>query len=281
MAAANLRAGVIQVQSDDDVAANLARCEEQLQAAIAEGAQLIVLPENFAYFGSEVGKRAVAELVSECPTAEDGPILRWLRAFAQEHQVTLLAGGMPERSNDAQRPYNTALVVAPTGDVVERYRKVHLFDVTLPNGQCYRESDATLAGQAAVVTDVAGYRVGLTICYDLRFPSLFQALAEQGAELLTVPAAFTAQTGQAHWHPLLRARAIEWQCWVLAAAQCGQHPGGRFTYGHSMIVDPWGAIVAECGAEPGVCVAELDRAVLENVRARIPCASHRQTFRAP
>jgi len=278
MAEASLRVGVVQVQSDDDLNANLARCFEQMERACAEGAELLVLPENFAYFGTEPGKRQLAESVSPAASAEDGPILRFLREFAQQRGVTVIGGGMPERSDDPQRPYNCAVVVAPSGNVISRYRKVHLFDVTLPGGQQYRESEATAAGQAAVVVDVAGYGVGLTICYDLRFPMLFQKLRDQGADVLTVPAAFTAQTGAAHWHPLLRSRAIECQCWVLAAAQCGQHPGGRFTYGHAMIVDPWGTVVAECSDGPGMCVADIEREFIDNVRARIPCANHRRQF---
>lgn len=166
----------------------------------------------------------------------------------------------------------------PAGELVGRYRKTHLFDVQLPDGRTLRESEGTTPGDESVVVDVLGYRVGLSICYDLRFPSLFAALAERGAELFTVPAAFTDQTGAAHWHVLLRARAIEWQCWLVAAGQWGQHPGSRRSYGHSSIVDPWGTVVAEASNREGFVVADLDKRWLQDVRRRIPCAEHRRCF---
>jgi deaminated glutathione amidase len=271
-------AGVVQLQSGDVVSENLDACARQLEAAVSRQASLVVLPENFAYFGSEAGKRDVAETIDVHPSASDGPIVGFLRKFAIEHRVTLIAGGMPERSADAMRPFNTALVVGPSGEVAARYRKLHLFDVTLPNGQQYRESAATMPGDECVAVDVNGVRVGLTICYDLRFPDLFRALALRGARVFVVPAAFTQQTGEAHWHVLLRARAIEWQCWVLAAAQTGEHPGDKRTFGHSLIIDPWGKVVAECVSGEGACVAELDLEYQDEVRARLPCASHRREF---
>jgi deaminated glutathione amidase len=291
MANQKLRVAAVQLQSEDDVLVNLLRCRQQLERACDEGAQLIVLPENFAYFGPEAGKRSLAEALprpnsvpvsSESPASESlasespGPIFQFLSQFARERRVTLVGGGFPEQSADPERPYNSAVVVNPEGEVAAVYRKLHLFDATLTSGQTYRESDATTAGDALVQTEVAGFQLGLSICYDLRFPELYLALARGGAEVMLVPAAFTYETGAAHWHVLLRARAIECQAWVIAAAQCGTHPGARRTYGHAMVVDPWGSVLAECVDGSGVALADLDRDVLDSVRRRLPCAQHRR-----
>jgi predicted amidohydrolase len=250
---------------------NLRACAQHTQEAAAQGAQLVLLPENFAYFGSNRGRAELAEDLEA-----GGQVLDALRAMARMAQVTLIAGGMPERSSDAARPYNTAVVIDRQGDLIARYRKIHLFDVDLSQMQAYRESAGTLAGAEPVVVELEGWRVGLSICYDLRFPELYRALSSQGAEVLVVPAAFTKATGTDHWHPLLRARAIEAQCWVLAAAQCGDHPGSRQTYGHSMIIDPWGTIVAECHDATGMICFDLDPKRLDNVRARLPSLRHRR-----
>jgi predicted amidohydrolase len=265
-----MRFAAVQLNSQDAVEPNLTRVRALVGAAAERGAQAVLLPENFAYLGKEEGKRAVAERLDG-----DGPIVGTLRELAARHRVWLLGGGMPERSDDAQRPFNTFVVVGPDGGVTARYRKIHLFDVEVGDGVDYRESAATSAGAEPVVADVGGWKVGLSVCYDLRFPELYRRLGDLGAEVLVVPAAFTLVTGKDHWHVLLRARAIESQSFVVAAAQWGRH-GARATYGKTCVVDPWGEVVAQVSEGEGVVVADLDRAYLAEVRKRLPALRHRR-----
>lgn len=239
--------------------------------AAAQGAQLVVLPENFAYFGPGEGRVRAAE-----SSMGQGPIVSSLRRMAMDNRVTLVAGGLPEVSPDPERPFNTALALSAQGEIIGSYRKIHLFDVELGGGASFHESARTLAGDGPLVIDVDGFRCGLSICYDLRFPELYRELVAAGAEVLLVPAAFTRTTGQAHWHVLLRARAIENQCYLVAAAQWGEHPEARQTYGHSLIIDPWGDIVCERADQDGVLTHDLQRARLADVRARLPCLQHRR-----
>ncbi|MEZ4227431.1 MAG: carbon-nitrogen hydrolase family protein [Polyangiaceae bacterium] len=266
-----LRAAVVQLESQDQVDANLEQCQRHVLRAAADGARLVVLPENFSFMGAEADKRRFAEELGD-----RGPIQSALSSLAREAQLTLIAGGFPEKSGDDARPFNTLLVYGPDGRLRTHYRKIHLFDVELADGTVLNESSATSAGDELVTTDVDGARVGLSICYDLRFPELYRGLVSAGAEVLVVPAAFTLQTGKDHWHPLLRARAIESQCWVLAAGQWGKHPKGRLTYGHSMIIDPWGTIVSQCSDGVGHCTADLDAELTARVRASVPCLQHRR-----
>lgn len=274
MAKDELNVAALQLNSQADVAQNLERCRQLVARAASRGAELVLLPENFAYFGPEQGKRALAE---DLP---DGVVSSTLRALACEHGVYIAGGGFPERTADPERPHNTLLLVGPDGADLATYRKIHLFDVELGNGGTYSESAATSAGSSVVVAEVAGFRVGLSICYDLRFPELYRAQSEQGAELLLVPAAFSLHTGKDHWHVLLRARAIESQAFVLAAAQQGAHPGGRQTYGHSLVVDPWGTIIAEASDGEGVVVTTLERSRLDAVRRSLPSLKHRRLGRS-
>ncbi len=265
-------AAVVQMSSQGDLAANLQRAEELVAASAARGAKLVVLPENFALMGEEARRRDVAERVDE---ASPGPIVASLQRSARSHGVTVIAGGFPERSDDATRPFNTSLVVSPEGAIVASYRKIHLFDVEVGDGVSYRESSATTPGSEPVVVDAHGLRVGLSICYDVRFPELYRALVDRGAQVLTVPAAFTLATGKDHWHVLLRARAIESQAYVLAAAQWGSHPRGRRTYGKSCIIDPWGDVVAQAPEGEGLAIAEIDPVRIATVRRDLPCLEHR------
>jgi predicted amidohydrolase len=267
---------VIQLCSQDDVARNLERVRAQVTAAARAGAELVALPENFAFMGNEPEKRTIAERLDA-----GGPIVTALAALAREAGVWLVAGGMPEASEDPARPYNTSVLLDSAGKLVARYRKVHLFDVETPDGTTYAESATTRAGEpeavvARVSTRTGAADLGMTVCYDLRFPELFRRLLDAGARIVTVPAAFTLHTGKDHWHVLLRARAIENQVFVLAPAQHGKHPRGRQTYGKSLVVDPWGDVLAQCPEGEGFAIARLDLAAQDRVRSQLPCLAHRR-----
>jgi predicted amidohydrolase len=266
-----LHVAAIQLNSQDVVSENLEICGRMVREAASRGAELVLLPENFAYTGPEWGKRAIAEVVGD----EGAPIQAALRNWVRETGVAVIAGGFPEASDDRDRPFNACLV-ATADTVTSAYRKVHLFDVELPDGTTLRESEATSAGVEPAVVHISGFRVGLSVCYDLRFPELYRALVDRGAEVIVVPAAFTLQTGKDHWHVLLRARAIESQCWVMAAGQWGVRPKGPPSYGHSMIVDPWGTIVAEASERVGFVCAHGDRTYLDRVRNMLPSLRHRR-----
>jgi deaminated glutathione amidase len=270
-----LTVAAIQLSSQDDVASNLAQCRHWVERAAQAGAKLVVLPENFAFFGADALRVGITEPLLE-KGSEPAPIQRALAGWARELGVTIVGGGMPTQSGDPARPFNTAVVLAPDGRLASFYHKVHLFDVSLADGTQLRESAKTMPGQALATLGVQGFEVGLSICYDLRFPELFRGLVDAGAEVLLVPAAFTLHTGKDHWTPLLQARAIESQAWVVAAAQWGSHPGGRRCYGHSMVIDPWGAIVAQSPDRPGFVLAELDHEYQKQVRDSVPSLKHRR-----
>jgi deaminated glutathione amidase len=271
-ASERLSVAVVQLNSQGEVAANLAAARELVVAAAARGAKLVVLPENFAYFGPDEGRLRIAEKLGD----QSLPMQAALAEMARESKVTLVAGGMAEASDDPQRPYNTCAVFDQTGKLAASYRKIHLFDVDLPDGTRLKESDTTKPGTEPVVVEVDGFKLGLSVCYDLRFPELYRALVDRGAEVLLVPAAFTLLTGKEHWHVLLRARAVESQTWVVAAGQWGKHPKGRASFGHSLIADPWGTVVAECADRVGFAIADLERADLDRVRASLPSLRHRR-----
>jgi predicted amidohydrolase len=268
-----MHVAVVQLNSQDDVSLNLSRVKHWIEQAARAGAKLVALPENFAFMGEEANKREIAEHLDG---AFPGPIANALVESARECRVWVLGGGMPERSDDPARPYNTSVLVDPQGAIAATYRKVHLFDVSLPDGTAARESAATSAGADPVTTEVLGVRLGLSICYDVRFPELYRRLVGQGARVVTVPAAFTATTGKDHWHVLLRARAIENQVYILAPAQHGKHPRGRQTYGKSLIIDPWGEVVAQCSEGEGFAAARLDFDYQDQVRTALPSLLHRK-----
>jgi predicted amidohydrolase len=271
-ASRTLVVAVLQLSSGEQVDENLSRITRLVGEAAAQGAKLVVLPENFAFMGRDEDRRAHAEALGDV----GAPIQGLLSKLAKDHHVTLVGGGMPERNPAAGVPFNTAVVFDELGRLVTSYRKVHLFDVDLPDGTVLKESACTAPGSSPVVVKVGGFGVGLSICYDLRFPELYRALVDGGAELLLVPAAFTLHTGKDHWHVLLRARAIEAQCYVAAAAQWGKHPLGRTTYGHSLIADPWGTVIAECSDGIGYTLARIERKKLEETRASLPSLKHRK-----
>jgi len=271
---APLVAAVVQLSSQADVDENLARAEHWIAEAARAGAQLVALPENFAFMGEEVDKCRIAEPL----TPPFGLIGSTIVRAATRAGVFVVAGGMPEKSGDQTRPFNTSVLFSPEGHLLARYRKVHLFDVDLPDGTKLEESRGTSSGSPAdlPVTELLGLGLGMTVCYDLRFPEIFRALESRGARVVTVPAAFTLTTGKDHWHTLLRARAIENQIFVLAPGQTGKHPRGRQTYGKSLIVDPWGDVLAQVGEGEGFAIARLDPAYQDKVRQALPCLSHKR-----
>lgn len=268
-------AAVVQTNSGPDVEKNLDAVERLVRRAASRGATLIAVPENFAFMGdgtpaADTRRLEIAEEIGS------GPIVSRMAALARETKAHLVLGAMPEKApGDAARAHNTNVVIAPDGSVLASYRKIHLFDVSFEQGPVIQESKSIAPGDVtprlARLPDVA---LGLTICYDLRFPELYRALALAGAEAFVVPAAFTLHTGKDHWSVLLRARAIENTSYVLAPAQHGSHPGGRTTWGKSMIVDPWGETIAVASEGEGIAVAELDPDVLARVRRALPTLQH-------
>lgn len=263
-----------QMTSRDDVGANLERAGALVERAVARGARLVVLPENVAFMGPEESKRAIAERFD--PGSEpDGPIGRFARDLSRSTGATVVWGGVPERA-DGERVFNASVCVDASGTFTARYRKVHLFDVALSDGTVLTESRSVAPGADPVAVDTPAGRVGMTICYDVRFPELYRKLVDLGATVLTVPAAFTVTTGRDHWHVLLRARAIESQCHVIAAAQWGSHGGGRTTYGHALVIDPWGTVLADCGDGEGLAMAEVRPDRTASIRATLPSLAHRR-----
>ncbi|QPC43050.1 carbon-nitrogen hydrolase family protein [Kaustia mangrovi] len=262
-----------QMRSGQDPAANIAAADVLIREAAGRGADIVMTPEMTSLMVT--GRRALFEAIH--PQGED-PALAAFKALADELSVWLLAGSLAVRVSETQAA-NRSVLISPEGRVVATYDKIHMFDVDLDNGESYRESRTYLAGDRGVLAALPWGRLGMTVCYDVRFPHLYRALAQAGADFLSVPAAFTRQTGEAHWHVLLRARAIETGAFVFAPAQGGVHDNGRATYGHSLVVSPWGEILAEAdGEEPGVILAEIDTAEIARARQRVPSLSHGRRF---
>jgi deaminated glutathione amidase len=259
-------AAVVQLSSGADRPANLARASALIRTAADRGAKLVVLPEVFPWRGPRADETGQAEAIP-------GPVTEAMAAVARETGVHLCMGSMLE-TGGGDRSFNTSIVLGPSGDILGRYRKIHLFDVELPGRVCVRESDARAPGEDVVVVPTPLGRLGMSICYDLRFPELYRRLVQAGAEILLLPSAFTFPTGAAHWEVLCRARAIENQCWLLAANQTGQSPHGFHDYGNSLIVDPWGTVVARVGDGEGIALAEVDLTQLARVRSEMPCLDH-------
>ena len=269
-----MRVGVVQHCATPDVDANLARIEALSQRARDAGAEAVFLPEAFAYLGPDRDRQAILE-----PLPEGGPILDRCRALANDLGCDVVLGGFHEQGPTEGKAFNTCVHLDGGGAIVACYRKIHLFDVDLADGTKLHESKRTAPGDALVTTELAFGTLGLTICYDVRFPALYQSLVERGAVALTVPSAFTAATGPAHWHALLRARAIECQSYVIAPAQHGHNWGKRHSYGHSVIIDPWGVVVAEIEDGDGYAVAEIDPHYAAEVRQQLPSLQHKRPFR--
>lgn len=263
-------AACVQLSCGTDVSANLASAEALIRRAAGAGAALVMTPENTPFLGPQFHKIDLAEPL-------DGPIAQRFSGLARELGIHLLIGSIAEH-HDGERCFNTSLFFGPDGALLASYRKIHLFDVDIPGGMTIKESDSVVGGDKVVVVETALGKLGLTICYDLRFPEHYRALVDAGAEMITVPSAFTFVTGTAHWHTLLRARAIECQAWVFAPAQWGRHDaeGARHSYGHTLIVEPWGTVVADAPDGPGLVLAEVDLARVRAARQAIPVANHRR-----
>lgn len=263
-----LKVAVIQTRSTEDTDENLRRSAELCRAAAADGAKLITLPENVTWLRISATTNVGQPL--------DSPVIRFYADLAKELEVGILIGSLQEVSEESHRVYNTSILLGPDGQIAASYRKIHLFDIDIPGQVSFRESAHIRPGDEPVVAELFGWKLGLSICYDLRFPELYRALVAKGAEVLLIPAAFTLQTGKDHWEVLMRARAIENQCWLLAPGQWGHHGGVRHSYGHSLIVDPWGHVVAKCSDGEGYATAWMDRAKLQEVRRNLPCGQHRR-----
>lgn len=266
------RAALVTMCSGRDVSRNVTDAQALIRSAADAGAGYIQTPECTTLM--EIDR---ARLMAEVLPEDNNPALRAFSDAARDALVWLHIGSMAVKVGDA-RLANRAYVFAPDGRVAARYDKIHMFDVDLGNGEVYSESANYRPGGAAVITDLTWGRLGLTICYDLRFPALFRALAQNGATFIAVPAAFTRVTGEAHWHTLLKARAIETQTFVFAAAQGGRHENGRETFGHSLIISPWGEVLAESGSDPDVIWADIDVRIVDAVRRKLPSLTHDRTF---
>jgi predicted amidohydrolase len=269
---AAFKVGLISMRSGRDPQINLNALLAAIDQAKRAGADYVQTPEMTNVMENR-RERLFANIVGD----ENDPTLATLREVARKLSIYVHLGSLAIKASP-EKAVNRSFLIDRKGDVVARYDKIHMFDVDLAAGESYRESNTYRAGELAVVADLPWGRLGLTVCYDLRFPALYRALAEAGASFLAVPSAFTRQTGEAHWHVLLRARAIENGCFVLAAAQGGKHENGRETFGHSLIIDPWGRILAEGGTEPGVVIAEVDPAEVAAARAKLPSLHHGRRF---
>lgn len=293
-----LSVACIQLTSGADLLENIAKVEQQVEKAVASGAKFITTPEN-TFLMEESGKGRILY------KQDDYPAIKASETMARKHKVWLLIGSVAILSNEyrvqsaeekkkkgkysnsqlsthnSALTYNRSLLFNPEGEIVAHYDKIHLFDVEVGDGQTYRESAKILPGEKAVIAKTPWAKLGMTICYDVRFPQLYRALAKSGAQIITVPAAFTQVTGEAHWHVLLRARAIESGCFVIAPAQTGTHAGNRKTYGHSLIIDPWGKILADGGTEEGIITADIDLSEVAKTRAKLPSLQHDREFVTP
>ena len=265
-------AAMVQMRTGLLPAPSLAQASRLIREAAAQGADYVQTPEVSNMM--QLNRKALFEhLQSE----EDDTSLKAYRALAAELKIHIHVGSLALRFSE-EKAVNRSFLIGPDGNVLASYDKIHMFDIDLPGGESYRESANYQPGETAVISDLPWGRIGLTICYDVRFPALYRALAESGAAFITVPSAFTVRTGEAHWHTLLRARAIENGCYIFAAAQAGKHESGRECYGHSLIVDPWGVVLAEGGVEPGIVMARIDPAKVVSARKSIPSLQHGRRF---
>lgn len=272
---ARFKIALLQMQTGNDLARNLDAVTTMSREAARNGADFVLTPE-YALMMDGSG-RVMRERALD-PNGE--PALPELQALARELSVWLLVGSLTLKT-DSDRIANRSYLIDASGAVRATYDKIHMFDVTLPDGKVIRESSAYRSGECAVVTETPWGKIGLTVCYDLRFPHLYRTLAQSGAIYVTIPSSFQRATGKVHWHTLVKARAIENACFVFAPAMCGEHPGDRKTYGHSLVVDPWGEVLADGGEEPGIVYADIDPAAVERVRKMLPSLTHDRPFAPP
>jgi len=272
----SVKAACIQVNASNDMDANIQAAATLACDARAAGAELVVMPENVSMM--EWGR---ANILAKAQPEGSHKALAAFKELARETGLWLHTGSLSVLLEGGETVANRSYLLSPEGGVVTQYDKIHMFDVDLGNGEVYRESATFAPGREAVLAETPWAPIGMTICYDLRFPQLYRSLAQAGAQILTVPAAFTRVTGKAHWHVLLRARAIETGSFVLAPAQCGEHAGGRQTYGHALIVSPWGAILADAGEQPGYIMATLDLDQVAEARGKVPSLEHDRAFVRP
>lgn len=268
----SFRTACIQNTATRDIAANIAWVVERISEAHAKGADFITMPETVGLI-EPVNEQIPAACYSEAKDAG----LAAFREQARALEVTILVGSQLIKT-DAGKIVNRSFLLDTQGKISARYDKLHMFDIELSNGEFYRESDAIAPGDKAVLADTPWGKLGMSVCYDLRFAALYRALAQNGAQMITIPAAFTQTTGKAHWHTLVRARAIETACYVIAPNQCGHHVDKRYSWGHSLIVDPWGEILADGGAEPGIIYADIDLSKVDKARKNIPALKHDRSF---
>ena len=271
-----MKLACVQMTTACDPAENLSVIGARVKAAAKAGAQLIALPETCSFM-----EKNRAAMRARLERQADSKVLQELQTIARANNVYLLIGSMILADETSDKAVNRCLLLTPDGDVQAQYDKIHMFDVALENGERHHESASYQAGDSLVVSRALEAKLGLSICYDVRFPNLYRRLAEAGAQVIFVPSAFTKQTGEAHWHILLRARAIETGCYIVAPAQIGRHENGRETYGHSLIVNPWGRIIAEAAADDGFILAELDFALVEQARRQIPALQHGASYHLP
>lgn len=275
MTPGTVRIACVQMNSCNEFAANMSTFSTMAREAADRGAEFILSPEYFLMLDG------TGRVMREAALDEHGePALSAVAALARGLGVWLLAGSVTLKSGDG-RMYNRSALISSDGQIVATYDKIHMFDVTLPDGKVIRESSAYRPGERAVLAQTPWGRLGMTVCYDLRFPGLFRTLAQAGAEFISVPSSFQRQTGKAHWHTLLRARAIENECYILAPAMCGDHPGNRQSFGHTLVIDPWGEVIAEGGESPEIVYADIDPSRVGKVRGMIPSLDHDRPFSPP
>jgi len=262
-----MKIAAIQINSGDNKEKNIAKAKEFIDEAAKEGAGVIALPEMFNFLGPDREKLSQAETIP-------GPTIQCMMDKAAEHKTYLLCGSILEKSEDSKRAFNTSVFLNPQGAIIAKYRKIHLFDIKIEGESLYRESATIKPGTGVVTANTDFAKLGLSICYDLRFPELYRKLATRGAQIIFIPAAFTLQTGKDHWEPLIRARAIENQVYIIAPAQTGSHPPGEKCYGKSMIVDPWGIVLAKASDKEMVIYSEIDLLYQNKVRKELPSLSH-------
>ncbi len=267
----SIKIAAIQINSSSNMLDNIAKIEDFSASAVASGAHFVVTPENaFLMAGNEQNKIYYNQ--------DEHPAVKASAEIAKRHKIWFLAGSIAvAAAND--KNYNRSILFNPKGEIAAKYDKIHLFDVEVGDGQTYRESSRIVAGNEAIIVDTEFGKLGMSVCYDLRFPHLYRALAKAGAKMITIPAAFTQVTGEAHWHVLLRARAIETGCFIIAPAQTGTHAGNRQTYGHSLIINPWGKIIAEAGTEEGIIYADIDLSEVDKARSMLPSLQHDREFK--